>query len=166
MRRKARDSVGRNRQNDPRGITGLLEFPAPFILCPPSDSHAYHPDRLRTKYPHPLLSGRRWELLNIYEASRPLVLLWVLGNAYECVPAQGDPKPGKGTATQRLAAQFPGPEESKEDEGWRSCCQERNKRSSHIKERTEFHLCLLERSGVGRNVSEAGDWPARFPSRK
>lgn len=78
----------------------------------------------------------------------------------------GDPKPGKGTATQCLAAKFPGPEESREDEGWRSCCQERNKWSSHTKERTESHLCLLERSRVGRNVREAVDWPTWFPNRK
>lgn len=50
-------------------------------FVPTSDSHAYYPDQLHTKFsffsPYPqTLPPRWWELLHIYEASGPLVLLW------------------------------------------------------------------------------------------
>lgn len=75
-RRQAQDSVGRNRQNDLRGSRVCWSFQHLSSFVPTSDSHAYYPDQLHTKFSFsPLLSGRWWESLNIYEASGTLVAL-------------------------------------------------------------------------------------------
>lgn len=162
-RRQARDSVGRNRQNDPRGSRVCWSFQHPSSFVP----LLIHMHITPLNSLSPLLSARWWELLNIYEASRPLVLLWVLGTgANECVPAQGDPKPGKGTATQRLAAQFPGPEESGRMKGGEAVARrETNGPATQKKAQSSIFACWNALEWVGMCVRQ-GTGPLRFPSRK